>query len=311
MQKAKVAVLISGRGSNMAALLYAAKAADCPFEITLVAANNPDAAGLALAAAEGIPTFAMSHKGMKRAEFDAIIDAEVCKAGTEYIALAGYMRMLSPEFVGKWEGRMLNIHPSLLPKYKGLETHKRALEAGDSHAGCSVHIVTAELDDGPVLGQTEVAILPGDTEDTLAARILIAEHLLYSRVLAEYVQRDFQPEAILEQVRERAMALPRAEETLSHGMPCFGIEKGKKFAYFTKDHHGDGITALIVKTSGAEEQAMLIEEDPDLYYRPAYFGPSGWIGIRLDGGATDWDHVRDRLETSWRLIAPRKLADVF
>ncbi|MGV3769119.1 MAG: phosphoribosylglycinamide formyltransferase [Sphingobium phenoxybenzoativorans] len=309
--KAKVAVLISGRGSNMAALLYAAKAADCPFEIVLVAANDSGAAGLVLAAAEGVATFAMSHKGLKRAEFDTIIDAEIRKAGAEYVALAGYMRLLSPEFVGKWEGRMLNIHPSLLPKYKGLDTHKRALEAGDSHAGCSVHIVTAELDDGPVLGQTPVAILPGDTEDALAARILIAEHQLYSRVLAEYVQRDSQPEAILAQVRERAMALPRAEETLSHGMPCFGIEKGKKFAYFTKDHHGDGITALIVKTTGEEEQAMLIEEDPDLYYRPAYFGPSGWIGIRLDGGATDWDHVRDRLETSWRLIAPRKLADVF
>lgn len=189
MTKAKVAVLISGRGSNMAALVYAAKRPDCPFEIVLVAANDPMAQGLAFAQAEGIATFALSHRGMKRAEFDAIIDAEVRKAGAEYIALAGYMRLLSPEFVGKWDGRMLNIHPSLLPKYKGLDTHERALAAGDKVAGCSVHVVTAELDDGPVLGQTEVAIIPGDTADSLAARTLIAEHQLYSRVLAEYVTR--------------------------------------------------------------------------------------------------------------------------
>lgn len=187
--KARVAVLISGRGSNMAALLYAAKAADCPYEIVLVASNDPEAGGLELARAEGIATFAHSHKGLKRAEFDAILDAQIRAAGADLIALAGYMRLLSPEFVSGWAGRMLNIHPSLLPKYKGLHTHERALEAGDSHGGCSVHIVTAELDDGPVLGQTEVAILPGDTPDTLAARVLIAEHQLYSRVLADFVGR--------------------------------------------------------------------------------------------------------------------------
>ena len=188
-EKAKVAILISGRGSNMAALVYAAKAADCPYEVVLVASNDPEAAGLDFARAEGIATFAHSHKGMKRAEFDAIIDGEIRKAGADYIALAGYMRLLSPEFVAGWENRMLNIHPSLLPKYKGLHTHERAIEAGDAYGGCSVHIVTAELDDGPVLGQTEVAILPGDTPDDLAARTLIAEHQLYSRVLAEWVTR--------------------------------------------------------------------------------------------------------------------------
>lgn len=292
----------------MAALLYAAKAADCPYEIVLVAANDPDAAGLALAAAEGIATFGQSHKGMKRAEFDAVIDAQLREAGAEFVALAGYMRLLSPGFVSGWEGRMLNIHPSLLPKYKGLHTHQRALDAGDSHAGCSVHIVTAELDDGPVLGQTSVAILPGDTEDMLAARTLIAEHQLYSRVLADFVMRDRRPEALLEKVRALALALPSADETSSHGMPCFGIEKGKKFAYFTHDHHGDGIVAVIVKTSAPEEQAMLIEQDADLYYRPAYFGPSGWVGIKLDPGTVDWDMVADRLRRSWRTIAPRKLA---
>ena len=187
--KAKVGILISGRGSNMAALVYASKMPGCPFEIVLVASNDPEAEGLEFARAEGIATFALSHRRMKRAEFDALIDAEIRKAGADYVALAGYMRLLSPEFVGRWEGRMLNIHPSLLPKYKGLHTHERALEAGDSHGGCSVHIVTAELDDGPVLGQTQVAILPGDTADSLAARVLIAEHQLYSRTLADYVTR--------------------------------------------------------------------------------------------------------------------------
>jgi phosphoribosylglycinamide formyltransferase-1 len=307
MTKAKVAVLISGRGSNMAALLYAAKAADCPYEIILVAANDPDAAGLTLAAAEGIATFGQSHKGLKRAEFDAIIDARLRAAGAQFVALAGYMRLLSPEFVARWEGRMLNIHPSLLPKYKGLDTHKRAIDAGDSHAGCSVHVVTAALDDGPVLGQTPVAILPGDTVDTLAARILIAEHQLYSRTLAAFVMRERTPDHLLGRVRDLALALPQADEVTSHGMPCFGIEKGKKFAYFTQDHHGDGIIALIVKTSAPEEQAMLIDSDPDLFYRPAYFGPSGWVGIRLDGGEVDWDHIAERLERSWRTVAPRKL----
>ncbi|MET0249561.1 MAG: phosphoribosylglycinamide formyltransferase [Sphingobium sp.] len=306
MTKARVAVLISGRGSNMGALLYAAKNPACPFELVLVASNDPDAAGLRLAAAEGIATYAHSHKGMKRAEFDALIDAQLRAANVQYVALAGYMRLLSPEFVGGWEGRMLNIHPSLLPLYKGLDTHERALAAGDSHGGCSVHIVTAELDDGPVLDQTPVAILPGDTTDALAARVLMAEHQLYPRVLADFVTRESQPAYVLDKVRALAMALPEADEVTSHGMPCFGIAKGKKFAYFTQDHHGDGIIALLVKTSAPEEQAALIERDPARYYRPPYFG-DGWVGIRLDLGDTDWDHVADRLRASWREIAPRKL----
>lgn len=306
MTKAKVGVLISGRGSNMAALLYASRHPSCPYEIVLVAANDPEAAGLTLAAAEGVPTFAHSHKGMKRAEFDAIIDRELRKAAADYVALAGYMRLLSPEFVAGWENRMLNIHPSLLPKYKGLDTHQKALDAGDSHAGCSVHVVTADLDGGPVLAQTPVAILPGDTADSLAARILIAEHQLYSRTLADFVTRERQPEWLLGQLRARALALPNTDEVSSHGMRCFGIEKGKKFAYFTQDHHGDGITAVIVKTTAPEEQAMLIDSDPARYYRPAYFG-DGWVGIRLDLGDTDWDHVGERLHSSWRSVAPRKL----
>ena len=310
-EKARIGVLISGRGSNMAALLYASRREDCPFEIALVAANDPEAAGLRIAAAEGIPTFALSHKGLKRAEYDAILDRELRAAGARYVALAGHMRILSTEFVGKWAGRMVNIHPSLLPKYKGLDTHKRALEAGDRVAGCSVHLVTPELDDGPVLGQTEVAILDSDTPETLAARVLIAEHQLYPRVVADLVTRETRPEALLDRVREIALALPAAEEKVSHGTPCFTVSGGKMFCYFNSDHHRDGITAILVKTSGAEEQAMLIEAEPDLYYRPAYLGPSGWIGFRIDRGDVDWDHVAEWLLKSWRQAAPRKLADVF
>lgn len=186
-ERAKVAVLISGSGTNMAALLYASRAGDCPYEIVLVASNKAEAAGLRLAEAEGVPTFALSHKGMSREDHDAAMDAAIRASGAQFVALAGYMRILTPGFVAGWEGRMVNIHPSLLPKYPGLHTHERALEAGDSHGGCTVHLVTAELDDGPMLGQTAVAILPGDTPDSLAARVLIAEHQLYSRCLARLV----------------------------------------------------------------------------------------------------------------------------
>ncbi len=304
-----VAVIISGSGTNMAALLYASRAESCPYRIVLVLSNNPEASGLTLAAAEGVATFCLPHKGMNRADHDAAMEAEVVGAGARFIALAGYMRILSPAFVGRWEGRMLNIHPSLLPKYKGLHTHDRAIEAGDSHGGCSVHLVTAELDDGPILGQTPVAILPGDTGDTLAARVLIAEHQLYSRVLADFVLRETAPDHLVAQVRERAMALPEADEVTSHGMPCFGVVKGKKFAYVSLNHHGDGRTALLVKISGLDEQEQLIESDPARYYRPAYFG-DGWIAIRLDLGDTDWDGIADWLRRSWAAIAPRRLAAI-
>ena len=304
--RARVAVLISGSGTNMAALIYAARADDCPFEIALVASNNPDAAGLKLAAAEGVATFALSHKGMSRADHDSAMDAAIREHGTEYIALAGYMRILTPEFVIHWEGRMVNVHPSLLPKYTGLHTHERALEAGDSHGGCTVHLVTAELDNGPVLGQTPVVIMPGDTTETLAARVLIAEHQLYSRCLADLVRRETSPEHLIGRVRALALALPEADEVLSHGMPCFGVIKAKKFAYVSLDHHGDGKTALLVKISGLDEQHQLIENDPERYYRPAYFGDS-WIGIRLDLGDNDWDGIAEKLQRSWRMSAPKKL----
>jgi formyltetrahydrofolate-dependent phosphoribosylglycinamide formyltransferase len=187
-RRAKVGILISGRGSNMASLIEAARAPDCPYEVALVVSNVPDAAGLAFAAANNIPTFAMSHIGLKRAEFDELVDGALRDAGVEYVALAGYMRLLSPGFVEKWAGRMVNIHPSLLPAYKGLDTHRRAIDAGEAKHGCSVHIVTAELDDGPILAQAEVPILEGDDADALAARVLIEEHKLYPAALAKLVR---------------------------------------------------------------------------------------------------------------------------
>lgn len=305
--RAKVAVFISGSGTNMAALLYASRLPECPFEIVVVLSNNPEAGGLKLAAAEGVPTFVLPHKGVPRDEHDAAMEAAVRRAGAQWIALAGYMRILTPEFVARWEGRMVNIHPSLLPKYTGLHTHERAIAAGDSHAGCTVHLVTADLDEGPVLGQIPVAILPGDTPDSLAARVLFAEHQLYARCLAQLVTRETDPAWLTAQVRERAMQLPEAEESLSHSMACFGIIKGKKFAYVPSHHHADGRTALLVKISGVDEQEQLIESDPDRFFRPAYFG-DGWIGIRLDLGDVDWDDIAEWLRRSWLAVAPRKLA---
>ncbi|QTD56822.1 phosphoribosylglycinamide formyltransferase [Parasphingorhabdus cellanae] len=309
-ERAKVAVLISGRGSNMAALVYAAKADDCSYEIVLVASNDPAAPGLKLAQAEGIDTFAHPHKGLKRLEHDQIIHEAVTSAGAEYIALAGYMRILSDDFVSRWNDHMLNIHPSLLPKYKGLDTYQRALDAGDTHAGCSVHLVTPELDDGPVLAQTAVAILPNDTASILADRVLIAEHQLYPATLAKYVSRQEDPDWILDQVRTRALALEETHERPSFGTPGWrvGSEKtGKYFAYFSRRHFGETGTSIFVKTSGLDEQGALLDADPDLYFSPKFYGKSGWIAIRLDTGRTDWEHVTDSLRKSWRMVAPKRL----
>lgn len=192
MSRAKLAVLISGSGTNMAALLYASRL-ERSYEIVLVASNDPEAGGLKLAEAEGVPTFSLSHKGMQREAHDDAMDEAIRGSGATHVALAGYMRVLGEKMVRRWDGRMLNIHPSLLPKYKGLGTHARALEAGDAHAGASVHLVNAELDGGEVLGQAKVAILPGDTAETLAKRVLIAEHQLYPRILSDYVSRGTDP----------------------------------------------------------------------------------------------------------------------
>ena len=306
MPKARVAVMLSGNGTTMSSLLFHSRLPGCPYEIVLVASNQPDARGLRIAAAEGIATFAHSHRGFAREEHEAIMDQALREAGAEFIALCGYMRVLTAGFVDKWAGRMLNTHPSLLPKYKGLHTHQRAIEAADTHGGCSVHVVTAELDGGPVLGQVPVHILPDDTPDTLSARVLMAEYQLYPRMLADYVGREKSPDYLVAQVRERALALPEADEVASHGMPCFGVARGKKFAYVSVDHHGDGKTSLLVKISGADEQAQLIDLDPDRYYRPAYFG-DGWVGIRLDLGDTDWNAIADWLQRSWSSVAPKKL----
>ena len=182
-------ILLSGRGSNMMALVEASRAPDCPYEVALVASDKPDAPGLAWAREQGIATFAHSPKGIPKPEYEAAIDSALRTAGVEVIALAGYMRLLSDDFVARWRGRIVNIHPSLLPAYKGLDTHARAIAAGDSHGGASVHIVTEELDGGEVLGQARVPILPGDTPESLAERVLREEHRLYPRVLAEWLTR--------------------------------------------------------------------------------------------------------------------------
>ena len=188
MTRAKVGILISGRGSNMASLIEAAREPDSPFEVALVISNVPDAPGLATATAHGIPTFTASHIGMKRAEFDALVDGALRDAGVEYVALAGYMRLLSAGFVEKWAGHMVNIHPSLLPAYKGLDTHQRVLDAGEAKHGCTVHLVTAELDGGPIIAQAEVPVREGDDAAALARRVLIEEHRLYPAALAALIR---------------------------------------------------------------------------------------------------------------------------
>lgn len=307
-RRAKVAVLISGSGTNMAALLYASRLG-APFEIVLVASNDPAAGGLSLAEAEGIPTFALSHKGMDRAAHDAAMDEAIRDLGAEFVALAGYMRVLGDELVARWEGRMLNIHPSLLPKYKGLDPHARALESGDEFAGASVHLVTTELDGGEVLGQAEVAVIGGDTSETLALRVKMAEHQLYPRVLADYVSRPYDPDWLLGRVRKMALALPEAEEQASHGSPAFKIagKSGKFFAHFADRHHGAEQIALLAKTSGQDELAELVERDPEVFFRPAYYHASGWVGIALNRPDCDWDQVQHWLERSWRAVAPKRL----
>lgn len=184
----RVAVLISGRGSNMEALVRAAQAPGCPYQITLVLANKPDAQGLAIAAAAGIEALCVDQKsfGKDREAHERAIDAALRARGIEVVALAGYMRILTPFLVDAWEGRMLNIHPSLLPAYPGLDTHARAIAAGEVEAGCTVHLVTAGVDEGPILGQARVPILPGDDEHALAARVLAQEHRLYGETLATF-----------------------------------------------------------------------------------------------------------------------------
>ena len=186
--RVRLAVLISGAGSNMAALIDAAKAADAPFEVVLVLSNRPEAGGLAVAAAAGVATLAIDHLpfGKDREGHEQAVHAALEAHGVEAAALAGYMRLLTPWLVGRWAGRMLNIHPSLLPLYPGLDTHARAIAAGDAEAGCSVHIVTDGVDEGPVLGQARAPILPDDTPESLAQRVLVIEHQLYPAAVADF-----------------------------------------------------------------------------------------------------------------------------
>jgi phosphoribosylglycinamide formyltransferase 1 len=190
----RVAILISGGGSNMLALVrdmgqggYA--------QPVLVASNDPAAGGLAKATALGVPTASVDHRpyGKDREAFEAALAEKIDAARPDILCLAGFMRILTPGFIRRYEGRMLNIHPSLLPKYPGLHTHARALAAGDEEAGCTVHEVTAELDAGPLLGQARVRVLPGDTEDSLAARVLTQEHQLYPAALRRFVTGDRTP----------------------------------------------------------------------------------------------------------------------
>jgi formyltetrahydrofolate-dependent phosphoribosylglycinamide formyltransferase len=180
-------VLISGRGTNMLALSeHKRKDPDRPYEIVLVASNVPEARGVVLARRLGIPVWTRSHKGMAREEFDRLLDAELRARDVEIVALAGYMRLLSTAFVDGWEGRILNVHPSLLPAHKGFDTHRRAIEAGDAFAGCSVHVVTSALDDGPILAQASLRIRPRETPERLAERVLAEEHRLYPQALDDY-----------------------------------------------------------------------------------------------------------------------------
>ena len=184
--KKRVGVLISGRGSNMMALVEAARAPDCPYEIVCVVSNKADAGGIHFAREQGIATRVVSHRDYaSREEFDEALNAYLQSQHLDLIACAGFMRIMTPVLIAPWQGRMINIHPSLLPLYKGLHTHERALADGQKEAGCTVHYVTLELDDGPVIAQARVPILDGDTAEVLAARILIEEHKLYPQALAK------------------------------------------------------------------------------------------------------------------------------
>jgi phosphoribosylglycinamide formyltransferase-1 len=180
----RTAILISGRGSNMVSLLEAARAPDYPAEIALVLSNRPDAGGLARAAASGIATAAVDHKAFPdRESFERALDGALADAGIDLVCLAGFMRVLTPWFVERWTGRMLNIHPSLLPAFRGTHTHERALAEGVLLHGCTVHYVVPELDAGPIVAQAAVQVLPGDTPTTLGARVLEQEHVLYPQAL--------------------------------------------------------------------------------------------------------------------------------
>jgi phosphoribosylglycinamide formyltransferase 1 len=197
MARKRVAVLISGRGSNMVSLIEAAKAKDYPAEIALVISNRPDAAGLAHARAAGIATEVVDHTrfGKDREAFERALQAVLEQNRIELVCLAGFMRLLTPWFVERWPGRMLNIHPALLPEFKGLHTHERAIEAGAKTHGATVHFVVPEMDSGPIIARAEVPVLATDTPETLAARVLSVEHRIYPEALRQVAEAIATPAA--------------------------------------------------------------------------------------------------------------------
>jgi len=307
--KARVAVLVSGRGSNLAALLYATRAETSTYEIALATGDKPGAPALALAEAEGINVTRLDAKALG-ASYWTELNQVLEKADPDFIALAGFMRILPPEFIARWKGRIANIHPSLLPRHRGLNTHQAVIEAGETITGATVHIVTDNLDDGPILGQAEVAVLPDDTPETLAERVLIAEHQLYPRVLNQHLGRTRDFDWITNRVGELALALAETSFQTSHGSPGWKVgskSSSKFFAIMWNRHHGEEAVGVLVKCSGQDEMAQLIEAEPELYFRPAYYGPSDWIGIKLDRPRVDWDHVASWLRRSWLAMAPPRL----
>ncbi len=310
-ERSRVAVLISGRGSNMAALIYAARADDCVYEVALVTGDKSDAHGLEVARAEGIAVVPLDARSLGPAFWGKLQHA-LESAGIDLIALAGFMRIIPDDFLAEWEGRIVNIHPSLLPKHKGLKTHEACLAAGETATGATVHIVSPDLDSGEILGQVKVAVLPSDTPETLAERVLIAEHQLYPRVVSQYLSRTNDFEWITERVGDLALALPKTHYQTSHGSPGWKVgsqSSSKFFAIMWNRHHGAESIGVLVKCSGQDEMAQLIEADPDIYFRPAYYGPSDWVGITLDRPRVDWEHVSDRCAQSWELVAPRRLLE--
>jgi len=307
--RSRIAILVSGRGSNMAALIYAARAADCSYEVVLVSGDKPDAPGLMLAGAEGIAVAPLDARALGPAYWDRLQEA-LEGADVDLVALAGFMRIIPDDFLARWEGRMVNIHPSLLPKHKGLNTHQACLAAKEKVTGATVHLVTSDLDGGEVLGTVEVAVLPGDTPETLADRVLIAEHQLYPRVLATFASRPFDAGWIEQQVDVLARKLPEVGRKTSHGSPGWSVggeKSGKLFAIIADHHHGEEAVGLLVKASGPDEMTGLIEAQPDVYYWPKYYGASGWLGLKLNRRDVDWDQVGEWLERSWRAAAPPRL----
>ena len=293
----------------MAALIYASRAEGCPYEVAMVTGDRPDADGFEIARAEGVATEALNARALG-ASYWSRLQQLLEAASIDLVALAGFMRIIPEEFVAKWDGRMVNIHPSLLPKHKGLRSHEACLTAGDKFSGATVHLVSPDVDGGEILGQVEVAVLPNDTPESLAERVLIAEHQLYPDTVIRYLNRTRDFDWITNKVGELALALPETGFQTSHGSPGWKVgskSSSKFFGIMWNRHHGEENVGVLVKCSGQDEMAQLIEAEPELYFRPAYYGPSDWIGIKLDRPRVDWDHVAGWLQRSWAAMAPPRL----